>query len=86
MTGRRGRLARLEARQKDKPGDMVGIFEADLQAGVWREVEGGAGRTVPLSPEDFENGGRLEAAGGALLMLAPVHPAKVIAGVSWGDL
>ncbi len=65
---------------------MVGIFEADLQAGVWREVEGGAGRTLPLSLEDFAEGGRLEAAGGALLMLAPAGGSKIIAGISGADL
>jgi len=86
QTVRRARLSRLEARQKDTPGDVIGFFEADLQAGVWREIEGGQGRTLPLSPEDFEKGGRLAESGGALLMLAPIHPAKVIVGVSWGDL
>lgn len=82
---RRGRLARLEARRKEGAGDMVGIFEADLQAGLWREA-GGQGRTLPLSPEDFGEGGRLEGAGGALLMLAPAGGSKVIANVTAADL
>lgn len=84
---RRGRLAKLEARRSEEDaGDMVGIFEADLEAGVWREVKGGQGRTLPLSKEDLQEAGSLHAAGGGLLMLAPAGGSKVIAGISGGDL
>lgn len=88
MTGRRGRLARLEARRREEgAGDMIGIFEADLHAGVWRELEGGAGRTLPLSPEDLQEAGSLTAAGGGLLMLAPLPGhSKIIPGLQGADL
>lgn len=84
MTGRRGRLARLEARRREDPGETAGIFEADAGAGVWREVQGG--RTLPLSPEDLREAGSLGAAGGGLLMLAPAGRSKIIPGLTWGDL
>ncbi|AHX26512.1 hypothetical protein DEDE109153_01085 [Deinococcus deserti] len=84
---RRGRLTKLEARRSEEDaGDMMGIFEADLEAGVWREIAGGQGRTLPLSPEDLREAGSLHTAGGGLLMLAPAGGAKVISGVYWGDL
>ena len=72
MTGRRARLARLEDRRREEtPGDVLGIFAADAGAGLWRETEGGAGRTLTLSPEDHAEAVGLEAIGGALLMYAP---------------
>lgn len=82
--GKRGRVARLEARRREDAGDMVGIFEADLGAGVWREMNG-AGRTIPLSPDDLREAGAAHAAGGGLLIVAPVG-CKVIPGVQWGDI
>lgn len=81
MTGRRARLARLEDRRReDAPGDVLGIFAADAGAGVWREKEGGQGRTLPLSPEDQTAADGLASTGGALLMYAPVGGAKFIDG------
>lgn len=70
MTGWRLRLSRLEAQQRDSaPGEMLGVFEADAAAGVWREQAGGMGRTLPL--EDQEEAAELAATGGVLLMYAP---------------
>ena len=85
---RRGRLSRLEARRKEEAGDVVGIFEADPVAGVWREVNAPTGRVrvLPLSPEELREAEGQAAAGGGLLFLAPVCHSKVIPGVTWGDL
>lgn len=86
VTGRRGRLARLEAaRRKEEAGDVYGIFEADPAGGVWREV-GPLGRTLPLSEEDLHEAGAAQGAGSGLLILAPLGAPKILAGVRWGDL
>lgn len=86
MTGRRGRLARLEAaRRKEEVGDVYGIFEADPVEGVWREA-GPLGRTLPLSPADLQEAGTAQAAGSGLLILAPVGAPKILRGIRWGDL
>lgn len=86
VTGRRGRLARLEAaRRKEEVGDVYGIFEADPVGGVWREV-GPLGRTLPLSPEDLHEAGTAQGAGSGLLILAPVGAPKMLLGVRWGDV
>lgn len=79
---RRGRLARLEARRRKDAPDGGGLFDADALAGVWREV-GGRGRVFPLSPEDLEVNG--EACTVACLSLHGGR-AKIMAGISWGDL
>ncbi|THF86139.1 hypothetical protein E7T09_12985 [Deinococcus sp. KSM4-11] len=84
MTGQRSRVARLEGQRKEDGGDVLGIFEADIDAGLWREVNGN--RTLPLSPEDLQDAGSADAAGTGLLMLAPVGTSKVLADVSWEDL
>lgn len=82
MTGRRGRLAKLEARAKKQDALKAGgRFDADPVAGVWREAEGGQGRTFPFSPEDLPEGESVGA-----LYLGPDGSAKVYAGVTWGDL
>lgn len=81
MTGRRLRLSRLEAQQRaSAPGDTLGIFEADAAAGVWREQEGGMGRTLPLCAEDQEEAAELATTGGVLLMYAPIGDARTIDG------
>ncbi len=85
MTGRRRRLAQLEASRQKEDRDVYGIFEADPMAGVWREV-GGQGRTLPLSPEDLQAAGAAQAAGSGLLILSPVGAPKLLKGVRWGDL
>lgn len=79
MTGRRGRLARLET-QRQGGREMCGIFEANLATGVWREV-GGAGRTLPLSPEDLQNATQAQAAQTGLLLLAPLGGSKIVWGI-----
>lgn len=85
VTGRRGRLARLEAARRREDGDVCGIFEADVVAGVWREA-GPLGRTFPLSLEDLQEAGSAQAAGSGLLILAPVGAPKILRGIRWGDL
>lgn len=80
----RSRLARLRKLEAGRVevGDVLGFFYADLGAGVWKE-DGGQGRTLPMTPEEAAD---VEACGGAALMLAPVGPPKMLAGLRPGDL
>lgn len=77
MTGRRTRLARLEA-QQGLEGQTGGVFEADLDAGLWREKRGG--RTLPLDPATLEG----EAV--AVLLLNPRGPSKIILGIEGDEI
>ena len=86
MTGRRGRLDRLEkARRKEAVDEVHGFFEADLAVGLWREV-GGQGRALPLSSVDLEEAGSAQAYGSGVLMLAPLGRSKLIPGIDPGAL
>lgn len=78
MTGRRARLVRLEAQQRDSGQTAAGVFEADLTAGVWREIDGG--RTLPLEPDS------LQGEGAGVLLFNPRGESKIILGISGGEL
>lgn len=78
------RLDALEARLRAAEDvEQIGFYEADVQAGVWRDTL--TGETRPMSPAELE-GAREHAENGAgLLLLGPLPGApKIIWGVD-GD-
>ncbi|WP_293909885.1 hypothetical protein [Deinococcus sp.] len=87
MTGRARRLTRLEAQQRSSHAvEQIGIYEADLAAGVWRDIH--TGKAGPaLSAEDLATGGELAQSGGGLLLYSPLPGrSKIIPGLQAADL
>lgn len=82
MIARRTRVARLESQRTEEGGGVIGIFEADVDAGLWREVNGS--RTLPLSPEDLLEGH--QAGGTGLLLLAPAGTSMMPVNLSSEEL
>ena len=74
------RLARLEVRRQAVGG---GFFEADPDAGLWREVN--TGSTRPMTPEEVQEA---RDSGGGMLMLSPLpdRSKKLIYGVRAADI
>jgi len=83
----RGRLAKLEAAAKEAEDlEMIGFFDADLDAGVWRDVH--HGHTRPMTPEEQAEARQASEAGGAILILGPLpgRSRKLVYGVRAADL
>lgn len=83
MTGQRGRLKKLEAQsQAEEDLQVIGFFDADPEAGLWRDVHNG--RERPMTPEEVAHA--REAKSG-MLMLGPLPGrSKIIYGVSAREL
>jgi hypothetical protein len=84
VTGQRGRLAKLEARRREAEDlEVIGFFEADPDAGLWREMN--TGQTRPMSPDEIEEA---RASGGGMLMLSPLpdRSRKLVYGVRAAEL
>ena len=86
MSGQRGRLAKLEARRREAEDlEVIGIFEADPDAGLWVDVH--HGRTFAMKPDEIEQARQASEGGGAMLILPlPGHARKIIYGVRAADL
>jgi len=76
-------VEKLEAqRQTAEDLQVIGFFEADPEAGLWRDVHNG--RERPMTPEEVAHA--REAKGG-MLMLGPLPGrSKIIYGVSPSEL
>ena len=86
MTGQRGRLAKLEARRREAADlEVIGIFEADPDAGLW--VDAFHGRTFAMRAEEIEQARQASEGGAAMLILPlPGHARKIIYGVRAADV
>jgi len=87
MTGLRGRLGKLEAKARNAEDlELMGFFDADLDAGLWRDVH--HGHTRPMTPEEQAEARQASEAGGAILILGPLpsRSRKVVYGVRAADL
>ncbi|WP_456832049.1 hypothetical protein [Deinococcus sp. UYEF24] len=64
---------------------MIGIFEADPDAGLWVDVQ--HGRTFAMKPEEIEQARQASEGGAAMLTIPlPGHARKIIYGVRAADL
>lgn len=77
MTGRRTRLARLEA-QHGGGEQTAGRFEADVTAGLWREIGGARTFTLELDLLEGESVG--------VLLFNPRGGSKIFPGIEDQDL
>jgi len=87
MTGQRGRLAKLEARRRAVEDlEVIGFFEADPDAGLWRDVHHGLTRL--MTPEEQAEARQASEADGAILILGPLpgRSRKLIYGVRAAEL
>ncbi|WP_407543711.1 hypothetical protein Q0M94_28000 (plasmid) [Deinococcus radiomollis] len=66
--------------------EVVGFFEADLDAGLWVDVH--HGRTRPMTPEEIDEARQASEAGSAILILGPLpgRDRKLIYGVRAVDI
>lgn len=87
MSGQRGRVAKLEARRRETEDlEVIGFFEADLDAGLWVDIH--HGRTRPMTQEEIDGARQASAAGSAILILGPLpdRSRKLVYGVRVADL
>lgn len=87
MTGQRSRVAKLEARRRETEDlEVVGFFEADIDAGLCVDVH--HGRTRPMTTEEVDEARQASEAGSAILILGPLpgRDRKLTYGVRAADI